>query len=504
MRNLIVCCDGTWCDEDSTDDGIVSPSNVLKVFRGVDQSIQNGAPHQLTRYQSGVGTEGIMKKLLGGLVGYGLNEDIEDCYYWLSDKFEVGDKIFLFGFSRGAFTARSLAGLITRYGLLKLPKDDALKSAKAVKELYRNGYRKGNEDVARSYSFHKNSDSIDFLGVWDTVGALGIPDDKSILDLFDNPLSYQFHDVQLSLKVKQARHALALDEERGSFTPTLWVGTANRDNDTVKQVWFPGVHSDIGGGYKEQGLSDCTLKWMVDEARSFPGSTLRFKEGFFQQVNPNSFDMVHDSHVGIMKALIPSPRSVPKLVESERVSPCVLERIENPPIQQSDYRPLKPFIDNEIEIDIYAKHPWSWTGVYLEAGKEYRFQATGVWFDKNIPCPPSGASDDEFHLGEVFHVLGAAFGKVESAWEKVIGNKNADFAGTRRYESSDWFCLMGSIANGSQPSRDGTPDDHETFEIGVNKTKKVDKSGYLYCFANDAWGLYGNNRGYVTLIVSEV
>jgi len=503
MKNLIVCCDGTWCDEDSTDEGVVSPSNVLKVFRGIDQSTQSGDITQEARYQSGVGTEGVVKRLLGGLVGYGLNEDIEDCYYWLSDKFEPGDTIFLFGFSRGAFTARSLAGLVTRYGLLKLPKNDALGRAKAVKELYRDGYRKGNDDIVTKYEFHQDSDTIEFLGVWDTVGALGVPDDKAIFELFDNPLSYQFHDVTLSPSVKQARHALALDEMRGSFTPTLWKDFDSRDAGSVKQIWFPGVHSDIGGGYKEQGLSNCALKWMVDEALSFPGSTLRFNGNFLEQIKPDSLDHLHDSHVGFMKALIPSPRSIPKLEDNGDISPYIYERINNPPIQQETYRVLRPFVDNTVEIDIYAKHPWFWTGIYLEAGRTYRFQASGVWFDKSIPASPAGTSDGEFHLGEVVHVAGSLFGKLESVWKKVSGNENADFAGTRRYENSDWFCLMGSIANGSHPGRDGTPDDHETFEIGEGVTRTVKQSGYLYCFANDAWGLYGNNRGYVTLAVSE-
>ena len=102
-----------------------------------------------------------------------------------------------------------------------------------------------------------------FIGVWDTVGALGIPDHLGVLNLLEEPNKYKFHDTQLNPLVKHARHAIAVDEMRQSFEPTLWTRTEGRD---VKQVWFPGAHSDVGGGYRETGLSDGALAWMVAEA----------------------------------------------------------------------------------------------------------------------------------------------------------------------------------------------------------------------------------------------
>lgn len=255
MQNLIVCCDGTWNSPNNEDDGELAPTNVFKLFNSVDLA---SGTNQLSRYQSGVGTGNLIDKVVGGGFGYGLSEDIRDCYQWLSVKYNPGDKVFLFGFSRGAFTARSLAGLICKYGIAKnLTKglDDR------IQKIYKQGY-KGNKTIDDDW-FHTDSNKVEFIGVWDTVGALGVPDDKAIANLFDNPANYRFHDTKLSSNVKYARHAIALDEKRGSFTPTLWNVKTNTDR--IKQVWFPGVHSDVGGGYKESGLSDCALLWMIKE-----------------------------------------------------------------------------------------------------------------------------------------------------------------------------------------------------------------------------------------------
>lgn len=254
MKNLIVCCDGTWNDQQNMDDGVPAPTNIKKIFdASIDGALNpdetNGIEYQLTRYQAGVGTEGLLDKMIGGLLGKGLSEDIRDCFQWLSDKYTAGDKIFIFGFSRGAFAARSLAGLIGKYGLVDFENSMGPSKAELVEEIYTKGYR-NKKPLRDQIHFHNDSTSVSFLGVFDTVGALGIPNDKEILELFDNSEAHQFHDTTLSNRVKKARHAVAIDERRGSFSPTLW--SNENDHQNVKQVWFSGVHSDIGGVITKQ------------------------------------------------------------------------------------------------------------------------------------------------------------------------------------------------------------------------------------------------------------
>ncbi|WP_421866513.1 DUF2235 domain-containing protein [Motiliproteus sp.] len=497
MRNLIVCCDGTWNDPNNEDDEVPAPTNVRKLFEAIDLDGDN--PSQLSRYQSGVGTGGLVDKVMGGMVGYGLGEDIRDCYQWLSDKYQHDDRLYLFGFSRGAFTARSLAGMIGRYGLIDFSRHPGQPRDSLVKQVYRKGYRNG-EVLDEGIHFHPDSCAVAFVGVWDTVGALGIPNDKSLLNIFDNPEKYQFHNVALGDHIGQARHAVALNEKRGSFTPTLW--KSDRTDGSLKQLWFPGVHSDVGGGYKETGLSDGALEWMIQEAKE-QGVVL--SPPMLQQIKPDPQGLEHDSHVGAMKALVSAPRSIPDLDHNRSaLHASVTERRRRAPLNQGRYLPTRAFNGQPIEIDIYAKHPWNWTGIFLEAGQCYRFSATGEWMDASIPASPKGTEDGDFHKGEIIHLAGKITGLFESGFKKLFGNQQANFFGTKRIEHADWFCLMGAIADGGNPGVDGTHEPLYHFEIGEQAQIRVERSGYLYCFANDAWGFYGNNRGYVTLMVEQV
>lgn len=494
MKNLVVCCDGTWNAPNNEDDGTLAPTNVYKLFNALDLSSQT--PEQLSRYQAGVGTGGVIDKAIGGLLGFGLSEDIRDCYQWLSLKYQPGDAIYLFGFSRGAYSARSLAGMIGKYGVAN-PKNVENLEAR-IKKIYRDGYR--NDKAVADNWFYQNSKAIKFIGVWDTVGALGIPDDKILLNLFDNAANYRFHNVKLGDHIEFARHAVAIDEQRGSFTPTLWDAPTN--NNRVKQVWFPGVHSDVGGGYKECGLADCALKWMLDEAKS---AGLNFKDNAIRQVKPNPHDVRHDSHTGLMKVLTTAPRSIPKIGSINKFSQSTRDRRKNSPIVEGEYLFVREFEPNQaISLDVYAKQCWNWTGIYLEKDHTYQFTATGQWTDSNISCGPNGMSDGKFHVGEIAHIAGTAMGWLEKGWQEISGNEQADAFGSKRIEHADWFALVGAIADGGNPEKDGTHDRLTYFEIGKEYQFTPAKSGYLYCFANDAWGFYNNNRGFVTLTVKQL
>ncbi|MGY3916616.1 DUF2235 domain-containing protein [Aeromonas australiensis] len=482
-KKLVVCCDGTWNSENNKDDGVLAPTNVFKLFNALicDQ-------HQLTRYQSGVGSGGLVDKVMGGAVGFGLSEDIRDCYQWLATHYKEGDEIFLFGFSRGAFTARSLGGMIGQCGIVQFGADERM--SELVARIYDQGYRK--KQPLTDLTFYPGSQAIRFIGVWDTVGALGIPDDKGLLNLLDRPDRYRFHDLKLGLHIQTARHAVAIDEKRGSFTPTLWESDPGRD---IVQRWFVGVHSDVGGGYKERGLSDITLAWMMEEAAL---CGLAFREGVDAQLRPDPVGLLHDSHIGLMKLLLSSPRSLPQL-DSAEIHPSVAIRRKLSPINQLPYLVTRAWPDaGPLTLDIYARHPWYWTGIYLEAGRRYRFKAQGEWLDSHVPAGPEGV-----RYKALAHLLGDALGKIERFYGNLTRNNQANIPATKRVEGAQWFALIGVIADGGNPKPDGTPVPHSRFIIGKETTWTPSKSGYLYCFANDAWGFYGNNRGFVTLTVSR-
>ncbi|WEM43816.1 DUF2235 domain-containing protein [Photobacterium sp. DA100] len=504
MAYLIVCCDGTWNDPDNRDGDVLSPTNVKQFFDFIPEIPDT----QYTRYQAGVGTDGGLDKITGGIFGFGISEDIRDCYQWIADKYKPGDKIVLTGFSRGAYTARSLAGIICQLGIVDLHRHSESDWDEIIKTIYKEGYRNKESAIFlrahHDIEFLPHSDKVFFLGVWDTVGALGIPDDKAIANLFDNPKKYQFHDVKLSHNVAHARHAVAIDEQRGSFTPTLWKDDVADPHPSMSQLWFPGVHSDIGGGYKEDGLSNIALIWMIDELQKV-ATDLQWHSNMIAQVIPNPADELHNSHVGMMKVLVTAPRNIPCFAQqAASFHESALSRRENPPRKQGSYRTTRPISPGSpVTLDIYAKHPWSWTGIYLEEGKSYRFTARGQWVDKNISCGPAGTNDGKFYFGELAHLASEALGVLEKAYKRLLDKPDANFMLTKRNEDAPYFCLMGAIANGGNPNTDGTHSPLREFSIGAGTTITVKKSGYLYCFPNDAWGFYGNNRGYVTLKVEE-
>ncbi len=516
MRNLIVCADGTWNTPEQRENDIPVPTNVVKIFNCLSKKDSEGAD-QLRYYHPGVGADGTWwEKLAGGAFGVGLSKNIRSAYKWLCCNYTPGDRIFLFGFSRGAYTVRSLAGMIGRCGLLDLEGLDDEELWSRVKTAYEKGYRKkrAREEWGKKWKFHKEEKlkcedgttkkaiPIYFLGVWDTVGALGIPNNLAILNLLDNIKRYAFHDTELGCNVIHARHAVAIDEKRASFSPTLWSNVQKRKR--VKQIWFPGVHSNVGGGYIDTGLSDIALKWMIYEAVE---AGLNVREDMVKQIHPYTLGIIYDSAGGIFKRLRQEPRSFPAIIEKNRdklLHPAALERQETPPIEEPNYHETLLLKKGEsVERTIYAMDPWNETGIYLEEGKEYRFEAWGQWMDRNIKCGPGGADDGKFYIEEIFHMAGTLWGKIEEIYKKVTKNEAADFIGSKRVEKIAWFALVGSIANGGNPKKDGTPAPHETFKIGKKCRHTPKKSGYLYAFANDAWNFYGNNRGSVTMKITR-
>lgn len=248
VRNLLLAFDGTWQspDKDLTDGN--ENTNVWRLANALLPETASGVK-QLCWYFTGLGTQPY-DRLRGGILGQGLDEKIAQGYATLVKHHRRGDRLFLSGFSRGAYTARSLAGMIERVGLVRDPR-----LQREAYELYRDG------TAAEQRLFrmrHSRQISIEAIAVWDTVGALGIP-----LGIFDslNIYRYQFHDTRLGKNVRHAYQALAIDEHRERFAPTLWT-PKKATTQQIEQRWFIGAHSDVGGGCDPCPLSARSLAWI--------------------------------------------------------------------------------------------------------------------------------------------------------------------------------------------------------------------------------------------------
>ena len=221
------------------------------------------------------GTSWGLNRFIGGAFGSGLFKNIEAAYSFLAHNYAEGDEIYFFGFSRGAYTVRSTVGLIRKCGLLQKIHSDRF--AKAY-ELYRRRDLTADTPEAKKFrDDYAREIRIKFLGVWETVGALGIP-----FGLLGGLMRkrYLFHDVRLSRIVENAYHAVAIDERRQPFAPTLWE-VPDPAQQNVEQVWFAGVHNNIGGGYRDHGLSDLALLWLQEKAAT---CGLHFDEAYIKKI----------------------------------------------------------------------------------------------------------------------------------------------------------------------------------------------------------------------------
>ncbi|MCJ2054467.1 DUF2235 domain-containing protein [Methylobacterium sp. J-070] len=265
MKRLVVCCDGTWNNDDlQTED-----TNVARMARAVHGSEATGGVLQIVLYIRGVGTTGLkLETFVEGATGLGIDDNIRSAYQFIAQNYIPGDEIFLFGFSRGAFTARSLSGLISACSILKRQSLGSLPDAWAYYRTDRPHspvlFTKWLADEGKDPAEFHLDVTIKFLGVWDTVGSLGIP--GSLLT-DSNKKKFAFHDTSPSPIVKTAVHAMAVDEHRHNFTPTYWTGVAPAGV-TIKQVWFAGAHADVGGGYKNRTLADIPLVFIARQAEA--------------------------------------------------------------------------------------------------------------------------------------------------------------------------------------------------------------------------------------------
>lgn len=388
MKRLVICCDGTWQRVYST-----HLSNVALTARAVANRDTAGHP-QIVYYSAGVGASVNGLSLWQGMTGADLDDNLLDAWLFLNLNYEPGDRLYLFGFSRGAYTVRSLAGILRKIGILRREHVD---KANVALDLYRaRGLGADAPEVERFRMAHcaawpriaapftqpPTDLAIRYLGVWDTVGSLGIPRVLPIsLGLNER---YQFHDTALSRSVQFARHAVAIDERRAPFAPTLWsnVGAFNQPGGRprVEQMWFPGDHGGVGGG-EARGLSNCALMWVLEGAedaglalRREPGSVLSGCLADIDPINPP----VDSKGFPIMRALTARWRT--GLTRFEDIHEAALLRYAANPSYRP--RPLAPF-DSRIV-----------SSVATPQASEARATAPAT------AASPAGPANRQSHVGE--------------------------------------------------------------------------------------------------------
>ena len=293
MKRIVLCFDGTW--NKPSDENLPAPqqveTNVSRFFKSVSDAGKDGA-RQVKWYDEGVGTAWY-DRFLGGAFGVGLETNIIEGYKFLAEQYQDGDHVYVLGFSRGAYTARSLIGLIRNCGLIQ-PRHLGIRVGIAY-GIYRTQEDGPDSFTARLFRSSFSRDiRIKFVGVWDTVGALGIPLD--VVEGFNGKF-YEFHDTELSSIVENAYHAAAIDEHRQDYDVCLWT-PKSKTGQAMEQRWFVGAHCDVGGGYADRRLSDLPLRWMQDKASALGLGLNPVAVGSENYQGPST-----DSYLGFLKGL---------------------------------------------------------------------------------------------------------------------------------------------------------------------------------------------------------
>jgi hypothetical protein len=518
MRNIVICCDGTgneYCDANS---------NVVKLYHAMEQSAQ-----QVVYYHPGVGTMGAQQALsaagktwtkwLGLGFGYGLSENVADAYGFLMQNYQPGDQVFVLGFSRGAYTARALCGLLEMCGLLRSGNEGQIPYAM---RLFKR--QTGRFDAVRGVpsKFYiakgfKSTFSVDcrphFAGLWDTVSSVGWFLDLSGLKKNSMPYTAKLNQVDV------VRHAVSLDERRSFFRQNLVDGMQCPGDPprNLKQVWFAGVHSDVGGSYPEAeaGLANITLRWMLKEAEAaglklVPGQKWALLGGGVYHARARYTAVLHKSLHGFWWSAAEFwPKAVKRLVSAPCVKPAVyqgsvranlfrrrvvpegatihesvlkrksaLAEYKAPnlpasyvtaPDHETDSEEIRLKVGDTVEFGIFALLRWNDTALKMLKGESYTLTADGKWYDATIKSDANGYTSDLLR-----HRLTARF---------------------RRSPKQNWFLLMGALSM----------EDCKAFALGAGPTTyTATEEGKLYCFANDLWRFYFNNSGLVKLAVKRL
>lgn len=433
-KNIVLCSDGTG------NRGGIRPTNVWRTYLAVDT--KSDSPQQVRIHDDGVGTDDfLLLKIAGGAFGVGIGKNIRQLYAALIQAYAPGDRIYLFGFSRGAYTVRILAQLVCLFGVPdgrnKTPSEIDLvareilskykranveassNSTQPAPDPTRGKYRTsgwksktaramqtkhGNLQLDKEVAGQADSEyPIHFLGVWDTVSAIGLPFDE-LTRAASHFFRLRFRSNDLNHGVHHAYQALSIDDERRSFHPELWNESAKSSSQTIEQVWFPGVHSNVGGGYPKDEVALVALNWMLDIAEKHG---LQFHEELRKQYrrDASEFGKMYNSRAGLKACYRYLPRRIDRLCGIDeiarkarnvrakaRIHVSALNRIEQ---RTESYAPMALTIDgymrigdgDETEQSISTKHPKYQTQIehahdfgFMRRSAYYGFLSTTVLF----------------------------------------------------------------------------------------------------------------------------
>ena len=350
-KNIVLFSDGTGNSANK-----LFKTNVWRLYQALDLNPDPGKPTQLPYHDDGVGTSSLgFLAALGGAFGYGLKRNVLDLYCFLSRHYQEGDQIYAFGFSRGAFTIRVLVGLIANQGIVQAKTE--IERRNLANQAYwayleRRHCQSGERGPLTPFCLKvrkwlgltgqstlpvirlNEERKIRFVGLWDTVSAYG--GNRYTVWLIDKFYPVRFADHRLTPYVERACHALALDDERRSFHPEIWDEKGEEDPERISQIWFAGMHSNVGGSYPDDGMSLTSLLWMIDEAET-AGLHFSAAEVARARAAANPHGKMYNSRRGLGRIYIYTPRQLPTEGGGPKIHSSVFQRIEQ---QSEGYAPI--------------------------------------------------------------------------------------------------------------------------------------------------------------------
>lgn len=536
-RRIVILCDGTSNRPDQIEDGQEAVTNIVKLYRGLisDET-------QTTWYQAGVGSDtsttalGARRtraflnmvganvgaqvaatwsrfvKLFESAFGSGISEEILNGYTEVVRQYRPGDRLYLLGFSRGAYTARCIAGVISRCGLLRA---ENIRYAPEMVRLYRMRHDQHAYVQVRLDLIHDDP-PIEFLGAFDTVASLGVP----LWGWWFRVLPIWKMKALATDPVMACRHvyhALSMDERRSEFFPTLFHKPAEKRDErgrvdrleTLKQVWFRGAHADIGGGYGRHELSDITLGWMMD---AMAKHGLAFDPTFRATLKPNPLGRLHDEMTRdpLWMVFGSWPRWHP--VPGEGVDPCgttlhesVLRRAVTVMINTGRPDLMTLAAGEAVEFTVEAQRDWDRTGVVIEQGATYLLTYLGArWRDADSPpcCPDGQVAPSWFDLR---HWMSAGRRMPQEPWMMLVATVAHPRIWKLRERGLREFVRMLFRNDPAELTRQLAPIGGDLSKSGDTVLLQNDApAGLLYFFANDWWQTASNNSGGVRLRLARI
>jgi uncharacterized protein (DUF2235 family) len=325
-KNIVVCYDGTNAEYSNHN------TNVVRTYEAIERDAS-----QVTFYDPGVGTFSYFGRKLGRLTGtllgmafgYGIRENIEDGYEYLMNTYNSEDMVYIFGFSRGAYTARALAGMIHQFGILQKGSKNLIPYVS--KMYFKNDKDKDFTVISGFKKTFCHACEPRLIGIWDTVSALGLN------------LSKRFTNLRLNPDVQFGYHAISIDEKRRPYKVVLWDESSKAKNQVIEQVWFAGVHSEVGGGCTKDNCSlpDISLLWMLEKASE---CGLRLKANWQKGFKNDFSGKIHES-CKLFPWVILGLRKTRRIPEGANIHQSVVDRMKT----IDTYKPLLPSNKNVVK-----------------------------------------------------------------------------------------------------------------------------------------------------------